>query len=211
MQYVLGQADFADRVFHVEPGILIPRPETAELCRWITADCSPEAHILDICTGSGCIAITLALNIGNAEVTGWDISTKALRIAQENARILNAPNVKIEQKDALNLHKDTQLYDIIVSNPPYICEKEKVDMAKNVLEHEPSIALFVPDDDPLRFYRAIAEFAATQLRSQGKLYFEINPIYEKETRKMLDILGFKKIETKVDAFGKERMMKAIKP
>ena len=260
VQYVLGKADFAGRTFHVEPGVLIPRPETAELCQWIEKDMieksivssedspedssgnSPQATddaslILDICTGSGCIAITLGLNIPNSEVTGWDISEDALRIAQENVEMMKAGNVRIEHQDALALPKaaetdnekmkgnddkevvkpkgkaktpSTQKWDLIVSNPPYICEKEKADMEKNVLEHEPSLALFVPDEDPLKFYRAIAEYASSALKSGGALYFEINPIYEKETREMLLKLDFKDIETKEDAFGKKRMMRAMK-
>ena len=215
VQYVLGEADFAGRTFHVEPGVLIPRPETAELCQWIEEDVSSlkaeeKKQILDICTGSGCIAITLGLNIPNSEVTGWDISEDALRIAQGNVEMMKAGNVRIEHQDALALPKAAEAADLIVSNPPYICEKEKADMEKNVLEHEPSIALFVPDEDPLKFYRAIAEYASSALKSEGALYFEINPIYEKETREMLEELGFKDIETKEDAFGKKRMMKAKK-
>ena len=233
VQYVLGEADFAGRTFRVEPGVLIPRPETAELCQWIEKDMieksivssgdspedssgnSPQATddaklILDICTGSGCIAITLGLNIPNSEVTGWDISEDALRIAQGNVEMLKARNVRIEYQDALALPKAAEAADLIVSNPPYICEKEKADMEKNVLEHEPSLALFVPDEDPLKFYRAIAEYASSALKSGGALYFEINPIYEKETREMLLKLDFKDIETKEDAFGKKRMMRAIK-
>ena len=260
VQYVLGEADFAGRPFHVEPGVLIPRPETAELCQWIEKDMieksivssedspedssgnSPQAtddarRILDICTGSGCIAITLGLNIPNSEVTGWDISEDALRIAQGNVEMMKAGNVRIELQDALAFPKaaetdnekmkgnddkevvkpkgeaktpSTQKWDLIVSNPPYICEKEKADMEKNVLEHEPSLALFVPDEDPLKFYRAIAEYASSALKSGRALYFEINPIYEKETREMLLKLDFKDIETKEDAFGKKRMMRAIK-
>ena len=237
VQYVLGEADFAGRTFHVEPGVLIPRPETAELCQWIEKDMieksivssgdssedspedssgnSPQATddaklILDICTGSGCIAITLGLNIPNSEVTGWDISEDALRIARGNVEMLKARNVRIEYQDALALPKAAEAADLIVSNPPYICEKEKADMEKNVLEHEPSLALFVPDEDPLKFYRAIAEYASSALKSGGALYFEINPIYEKETREMLLKLDFKDIETKEDAFGKKRMMRAIK-
>lgn len=228
VQYVLGEADFAGRTFHVEPGVLIPRPETAELCQWIEEDASSleadeRKRILDICTGSGCIAITLGLTIPNSEVTGWDISEDALRIAQGNVEMLKAGNVRIEYQDALMLPKAAEAaeasksesslskgWNIIVSNPPYICEKEKADMEKNVLEHEPSIALFVPDEDPLKFYRAIAEYASSALKSEGALYFEINPIYEKETREMLQSLGFKDIETQEDAFGKKRMMRAMK-
>ena len=234
VQYVLGEADFAGRTFHVEPGVLIPRPETAELCQWIEEEVSSQEaderkQILDICTGSGCIAITLGLNIPNSEVTGWDISEDTLRIAQGNVEMLKAGNVRIEYQDALMLPKAEEAeeaaeiseaaeaesslsksWNIIVSNPPYICEKEKADMEKNVLEHEPSIALFVPDEEPLKFYRAIAEYASSALKSEGALYFEINPIYEKETREMLEELGFKDIETKEDAYGKKRMMKAMK-
>ena len=206
VQYVLGQADFAGRTFHVEPGVLIPRPETAELCKWITEE--NKKRILDICTGSGCIAITLGLNLTEAEVTGWDISEDALRIAQGNAKTLEAKNVKIEHQDALALPRDREKWDVIVSNPPYICEKEKKDMARNVLAYEPSIALFVPDEDPLKFYRAIARYATKALKPGGTLYFEINPLYEKETREMLEGFRFSNIETKEDSFGKKRMMKA---
>ena len=232
VQYVLGEADFAGRTFHVEPGVLIPRPETAELCQWIeeevsSLDADDPKQILDICTGSGCIAITLGLTLPNSEVTGWDISEDALRIAQGNVEMLKARNVRIEYQDALMLPKAAEAaeaaeiseaaesslsksWNIIVSNPPYICEKEKADMEKNVLEHEPSIALFVPDEEPLKFYRAIAEYASSALKSEGALYFEINPIYEKEIREMLEELGFKDIKTKEDAYGKKRMMKAMK-
>lgn len=232
VQYVLGEADFAGRTFHVEPGVLIPRPETAELCQWIeeevsSLDADDSKQLLDICTGSGCIAITLGLTIPNSVVTGWDISEDALRIAQGNVEMLKARNVRIEYQDALMLPKAAEAaeaaeiseaaesslsksWNIIVSNPPYICEKEKADMEKNVLEHEPSIALFVPDKEPLKFYRAIAEYASSALKSEGALYFEINPIYEKETREMLEGLGFKAIDTKEDAFGKQRMMRAGK-
>ncbi len=210
VQYILGQADFAGRTFHVEPGVLIPRPETAELCDWITNEASRQSRILDICTGSGCIAITLGLNLENSEVTGWDISEDALRIALENVQALEAKNVKIEHQDALALPKAVEEWDVIVSNPPYICEKEKADMARNVLDYEPSIALFVPNEDPLKFYRVITEYAATALKPHGCLYFEINPIYEKETREMFEGFGFRDIETKEDSFGKKRMMRAVK-
>ena len=224
LQYILGETEFMGLTFHVEPGVLIPRPETAELYEWIEKDVTENkgitegekedntTRILDICTGSGCIAITLGLDIGGSEVTGWDISEDALKIAQGNIALLDAGNVKIEYQDALKLAEtsDTGRWNIIVSNPPYICEKEKADMEKNVLEHEPGIALFVPDEEPLKFYRAIAEYASSALKSGGALYFEINPIYEKETREMLEGLGFKAIDTKEDAFGKQRMMRAGK-
>lgn len=216
VQYVLGEADFAGRRFHVEPGVLIPRPETAELCRWIEADTALSAmQILDICTGSGCIAITLALDLPHATVTGWDISQDALRIAQNNVTLQDAENVTIAYQDALALPKasessHTEKWDIIVSNPPYICDKERDDMEQNVLEYEPSIALFVPDEDPLRFYRAIAEYASIALKPRGALYFEINPLYEQAMREMLQGLGFTDITTQKDSFGKNRMMRAIR-
>ena len=277
VQYVLGEADFAGRTFHVEPGVLIPRPETAELCQWIvetqnenwekeeaiirkefnispdvafkdvnmfeakgwlkrqylrlrflvkmlhiykktryTKLASPRPRIIDLCTGSGCIAITLSLDIPNSEVLGIDISDSACNVATKNAKQLASKAIfkNVDIFDLLEMcktnGKEHFKADIIVSNPPYICEKEKAEMEKNVLEHEPAIALFVPDEDPLKFYRAIAEFASTELRSLGMLYFEINPLYEKETREMLEGFGFKDIETKEDAFGKKRMMKAKK-
>ncbi len=277
VQYVLGEADFAGRTFHVEPGVLIPRPETAELCQWIvetqnenwekeeaiirkefnispdvafkdvnmfeakgwlkrqylrlrflvkmlhiykktryTKLASPRPRIIDLCTGSGCIAITLSLDIPNSEVLGIDISDSACNVATKNAKQLASKAIfkNVDIFDLLEMcktnGKEHFKADIIVSNPPYICEKEKAEMEKNVLEHEPAIALFVPDEDPLKFYRAIAEFASTELRSLGMLYFEINPLYEKETREMLKGFGFKDIETKEDAFGKKRMMRAMK-
>ena len=277
VQYVLGQADFAGRTFHVEPGVLIPRPETTELCQWIvetqnenlkeeeaiirkefnispdvafkdvnmfeakgwlkrqylrlrflvkmlhiykktryTKLASPRPRIIDLCTGSGCIAITLSLDIPNSEVLGIDISDSACNVATKNAKQLASKAIfkNVDIFDLLEMCKtnreDHFKADIIVSNPPYICEKEKADMEKNVLDHEPAIALFVPDEDPLKFYRAIAEFASLELRSWGMLYFEINPLYEKETREMLEGFGFKDIETKEDSFGKKRMMRAVK-
>jgi len=216
VQYVLGKADFAGRTFHVEPGVLIPRPETAELCEWMAKSASPQPRIMDLCTGSGCIAITLSLEIPNSEILGIDISDCACRIATENAKLLSS-KACFEKMDVFKLleryrkdTKDSPEVDMIVSNPPYICEKEKIDMAKNVLDYEPGIALFVPDEDPLKFYRTIAEIASIRLRCGGFLYFEINPIYEKETREMLEGFGFKDIKTKEDSFGKKRMMRAAK-
>lgn len=215
IQYILGSANFAGRTFRVKPGVLIPRPETAELCQWIEEDCkkshTTSPSILDLCTGSGCIAITLGLDCREAKVEGWDISEEALGIALSNAKDLGAENVCIKHANALALPKDEERWDIIVSNPPYICEKEKAGMEKNVLEHEPGIALFVPDEAPLLFYRAIAEYAGSALKPKGRLYFEINPIYEKEMTDMLRSLHFSCIETREDAFGKKRMMKAYRP
>ena len=212
VQYVLGQADFGGRTLHVEPGVLIPRPETYELCQWITEETPPHSThgakltILDIGTGSGCIACTLAAELTGACVTAWDISDEALRIAEGNARRLGV-SISFEKTDILNTPSSFLLpssFDIIVSNPPYICEKERKDMERNVLDYEPELALFVPDDDPLRFYRAIARLAAKALKPDGKLYFEINPLYAEEMKEMLREEGFSHTETRNDQFGKQR-------
>ena len=232
VQYVIGVADFCGRQFHVAPGVLIPRPETAELCRWITShgshgdrhsvrsnltECLSPCEVIDIGTGSGCIAITLALEMPKAKVTAWDISDDALQIAQENAKALGA-DVTFEKRDILSssntiptlFHIPSNEYDIIVSNPPYICDKEKVSMEKNVLEHETHLALFVPDDDPLLFYRAIAKYAIEALKPDGMLFFELNPIYAEDTESMLLDMGFKHTELKEDQYGKLRFLKATK-
>ena len=203
VQYIIGVADFFGRQFHVAPGVLIPRPETEELCRWILASDKhgltrtvreiphqSDANILDIGTGSGCIAITLALELPDAQVTAWDISDDALRIASKNAKQLGADVVFVKQ-DVLNISLTSHLspltshYDLIVSNPPYICEKEKSAMECNVLDHEPHLALFVPDDDPLLFYRAIAQYAVVALKPHGSLFFEVNPLYADDLAQML--------------------------
>ena len=228
VQYIIGVADFFGRQFHVAPGVLIPRPETEELCRWILASDkhglsrtvreSPhqsDAIILDIGTGSGCIAITLALELPDAKVTAWDISDDALRIASKNAKQLGADVVFVKQ-DVLNISLTSHLspltshYDLIVSNPPYICEKEKSAMECNVLDHEPHLALFVPDDDPLLFYRAIAQYAVVALKPQGSLFFEINPLYADDLARMLRMMSYHDILIHQDQFGKSRFLKATK-
>lgn len=218
VQYILGEAEFGGRTFHVEPGVLIPRPETAELVSKILAD-HPTGNLLDICTGSGCIAISLALALPHSTVTAWDISDDALRIAINNAQRLNA-NVRLEKRDALHLEEENTrnsndalphpTWDLIVSNPPYICNKEKASMSKNVLDYEPSIALFVPDDDPLVFYRSITAYGAKTLKPNGSLYFEINPLYAVETVQMMEGFGFSAIELMKDMQNKDRMIKATK-
>ena len=211
VQYILGQADFCGRTFMVNKHVLIPRPETAELCQWIIA--TDAAHILDIGTGSGCIAITLAAEMPEAEVTAWDISEEALQVAEENAKRTNV-HVKFEQVDILHLPSSilhlTSTFDLIVSNPPYICNKEREEMEVNVLEHEPHTALFVPDEDPLLFYRAIAQYGQTALKEGGWLYFEINPLYAEVLRKMLSKMSYHDIEIKEDQYGKQRMIRAKK-
>lgn len=210
VQYVLGRAEFSGRWFNVRPGVLIPRPETEELCAWITADSKASASpkVLDIGTGSGCIAITLQLDMPESKVTAWDISADALDVARENAQQLGA-NVNFVKQDALNAKPEGE-WDVIVSNPPYICEKEKKDMAVNVLEHEPHTALFVPDADPLLFYRAITRLAVQTLSKSGRLYFEINPIYADDTCRMMQAEGMTAVELRSDMYGKQRMAKGIK-
>jgi release factor glutamine methyltransferase len=207
VQYVLGVADFCGRQFHVAPGVLIPRPETAELCHLIAED--GGADILDIGTGSGCIAITLALDIADAKVTAWDISDEALVIAQQNSKTLGA-DVSFEKRDALNISLTPELWDVIVCNPPYICRKEAGEMEENVLKYEPDTALFVPDDDPLLFYRHIMNYAISALRKEGRLYFEINPIYADSIVEQLLQLGFADVQKIDDQFGKTRFVKASK-
>ena len=207
VQYVLGVADFCGRQFYVAPGVLIPRPETAELCHLIAED--GGADVLDIGTGSGCIAITLALDIADAKVTAWDISDDALAIAQQNAKTLGA-DVSFEKRDALNISQTSNIWDVIVSNPPYICRKEAAEMEENVLRYEPDTALFVPDDDPLLFYRHIMNYAASALRQEGRLYFEINPIYADSIVEQLQQLGFADVQKIDDQFGKIRFIKACK-
>lgn len=210
VQYVLGRAEFCGRWFSVRPGVLIPRPETEELCAWITADSKASASpkVLDIGTGSGCIAITLQLDMPESKVTAWDISADALDVARENAQQLGA-NVNFVRQDALNAKPEGE-WDVIVSNPPYICEKEKKDMAVNVLEHEPHTALFVPDAAPLLFYRAITRLAVQTLSKGGRLYFEINPIYADDTCHMMRAEGMTAVELRSDMYGKQRMAKGVK-
>lgn len=210
VQYVLGRAEFSGRWFNVRPGVLIPRPETEELCAWITADSKASGipKVLDIGTGSGCIAITLQLDMPESKVTAWDISADALDVARENAQRFGA-NVNFVKLDALNAKPEGE-WDVIVSNPPYICEKEKKDMAVNVLEHEPHTALFVPDADPLLFYRAITRLAVQTLSKGGRLYFEINPIYADDTCRMMRAEGMTAVELRSDMYGKQRMAKGIK-
>ena len=221
VQYIIGVADFCGRQFHVEPGVLIPRPETEELCRMVIEEReisqkgqSPLCEILDIGTGSGCIAITLALELPDAKVTAWDISDDALRIASANAKALGA-SVTFQHHDALDsslftLHSSLPKWDLIVSNPPYICRKEADGMDKNVLGYEPHEALFVPDDDPLLFYRAIARYATKALKPNGYLFFEINPLYADGLTQLLGEMLCYNAEILNDQFGKPRFLKATK-
>ena len=220
IQYVLGRASFCGRSFAVAPGVLIPRPETEELCRLImNTHPSESLNILDIGTGSGCIAITLALEMPDAEVEAVDISPEALAIAEANAARLGA-KVSFHQYDILSedspplgrgrgwVAPSTPKYDIIVSNPPYICECERADMERNVLDYEPHTALFVPDDDPLLFYRTIGQKALTMLVPGGILCFEINPLYCDQLIELLRSQGYGEVEAVSDSFGKRRFVTA---
>lgn len=167
---------------------------------------APHPSILDIGTGSGCIAITVALALPQARVTAWDISTDALAIAAGNAHRLGA-SVRFEHQDALNAPDDEERWDVIVSNPPYICDRERADMSDNVLSYEPELALFVPDNDPLLFYRAIARYASKALKPGGRLLFETNTAYVHEVAQAMADEGFTAIEVRNDCFGKPRMVK----
>lgn len=215
VQYILGQADFFGRTFRVTPAVLIPRPETGELCQWVVdevrdkrQETSEDLSVLDIGTGSGCIAITLAAELPETKVAAWDISEEALQVARKNA-LLNGVSVSFELHDALYTTAATQrTVDIIVSNPPYICNKERASMEPNVLDHEPHTALFVPDDDPLLFYRAIAHYGQTALRPEGNLYFEINPLYADPLCAMLTAMAYHDIIIKEDQYGNQRMIRA---
>lgn len=254
VQYVLGHATFCGRTFHVEPGVLIPRPETEELCLRIVSQTNrpycalqPPAplRVLDVGTGSGCIAVTLALDLWNAAVTAWDISPDALLIARDNAHALQA-RVNFELRDILAAAPSAPAtpsapaapasasvlptaiaitvanppsqpvasppcWDLIVSNPPYIADSERTAMASTVLDHEPALALFVPDNDPLRFYRATARYARATLSPGGRLFFEINPLYAEPLRSLLASLSFTAITIADDQFARPRFCAATQP
>ena len=212
IQYIFGSARFYGNSLKVTHATLIPRPETEELVALIDKENrETDLRVLDVGTGSGCIAVTLARVLRFPIVDAIDISEDALAVAQENAQSLRV-NVNFKKGDALAMEKPkTPIYDIIVSNPPYIADKEREDMSQNVLQYEPHTALFVPDNDPLRFYRAIGDYGTKALKGGGRLYFEINPLYVEEMRAMLDAMGYKEIRAVRDLPGKERMMVAVKP
>ena len=209
LQYVLGETTFYGRRFKCDQRALIPRPETEELIDWIINDVSNDGNIriLDIGCGSGCIAITLAKELKNSTVTALDISKEAISLTEENCKMNNC-QVECINEDIFNF-SDTQ-YDIIVSNPPYICDYEAANMESNVIDYEPHLALFVPDNSPLKFYEKITEYAARNLRSRGKLYFEINRKYGKEMQLLLEKFGFINIELRKDISNNDRMIKGEK-
>lgn len=244
VQYVLGEAEFCGMELRVRPGVLIPRPETEELVAWAAEvgkkmmqaekpetpgtpekqekTTHPALRILDIGTGSGCIAIALARQLPQAEVEAWDVSEEALEVARENGEQMGVGVAwrKVDVLDGLDnlegLDNPGELerpapFSLIISNPPYICEEERGEMEANVLEHEPEVALFVPNDDPLRFYRRMAELGRDGLLAAGgTLLFEVNRRFGHEVVRMLEEMGYEEVELRKDFFGNERMVKAIK-
>jgi release factor glutamine methyltransferase len=208
LQYVIGSTPFCGLTFKVDSRVLIPRPETAELVEWIARDACNNGFLLDIGTGSGCIAISLAHILTGWKVQGWDISDGALEVARLN-NVQNGTDVEFCKVDILDAPGQDYGFDVIVSNPPYVMDSEKVQMENTVLDYEPHSALFVSDDDPLLFYRAIAEFGRRALNQKGRLYFEINPLKAEAMADLLYEAGYHDIELRKDIFGKQRMIKAI--
>ncbi len=214
IQYLLGKTNFYGLDFEVNSNVLIPRPETEELVEWIIKENSnierhKELKILDIGTGSGCIAISLAKNLVKAKVFAIDVSEGALATAKRNA-VSNDVSVTFLHRNILETDDLMQEFDVIVSNPPYVRNLEKEEIKKNVLDYEPHLALFVADNDALIFYRKIAELAQTNLRKNGSLYFEINQYLGKETVELLEDLGFKNIELRKDIYDNDRMIFCVK-
>lgn len=211
VQYVLGHARFYGLDFKVTPDVLIPRPETEELVGLVVDHCgrTPDLRVLDAGTGSGCIAIALSRYLLFPQITAIDISPRALEVAKENAVALKS-RVRFRQADILNLPADSDQWDVIVSNPPYICDSEARAMEPNVLDYEPHTALFVPDDDPLRFYTSLARYAIKALSPGGALFFEINPLYVDPLTKMLATEGFSRVSQHTDMQGRARFVSAIK-
>lgn len=212
IQYLLGRTEFYGLEFQVNGNTLIPRPETEELVQWILFDCeraqrTQPLRILDIGTGSGCIAIALAKNLPDAMVSAIDVSPEALEVAARNA-VFNGVKVQFLQQDILETTDLATQYDIIVSNPPYVRELEKQEIKPNVLEHEPHLALFVADDDALVFYKKITQLALKHLTQDGKLYFEINQYLGTEMVELLKNLDFKSLNLRKDIYGNDRMLKA---
>ena len=217
LQYVLGEADFYGLKFKVNSNVLIPRPETEELVQWIKNDITRTVptgtgkNLLDIGTGSGCIALTLKSQIPDLDVTALDVSYLALEVVQENAQRLelNITSINLDILDT-QATESLPIYDYIVSNPPYVLAKDKTEMHSNVLKYEPHLALFVSDDDPLLFYRQIALFAQKHLRKGGALYFEIHEKQAVGVRYFLELMGFQNITIQKDMSGKDRMAKGTK-
>ena len=222
VQFVLGEAEFCGMELKVRPGVLIPRPETEELVAWaveegkrLAGNLTEEKNwsrlrMLDIGTGSGCIALALARLLAGADVEAWDVSEEALEVARENGEKVGV-QVRWRRMDVLDKLEAPSPFSLIVSNPPYICEEEKGEMEAHVLEHEPELALFVPNEDPLRFYRRIAEIGMEGLLVEGgALLFEVNRRFGQQVVRMLEGMGYEEVELRKDFFGNDRMVKAIK-
>ena len=215
IQYIIGSTEFFGLQFKVSPAVLIPRPETEELVDWIIRDVKSDVpslknakiKILDIGTGSGCIAISLAKNLPKAEIYALDVSTEALAIAKKNAR-LNECDIKFIQMDILSTNTLVHKFDIIVSNPPYVREEEKEQMQQNVLNNEPDIALFVKNENPLIFYDKISELATLFLKKNGTIYFEINQFLGKKMESLLSKKGLDDITLRKDIYGADRIIRA---
>lgn len=211
IHYVIGECEFYGLRFSVDNSVLIPRPETEELVRWIIEENKKESlRILDIGTGSGCIPISLKSKLKGADVGASDVSKKALNVAMQNAKS-NSVDVSFYHNDVLKDSLAMSKLDIIVSNPPYITESEASSMENRVADKEPKIALFVPDEDPLLFYKRICQLALEGLNSNGKIYFEVHEDYAKQVCDVLEAHSFVDIQCKQDLQGKERMVRAIKP
>lgn len=210
IQYIFSKSYFFDLEFYVDENVLIPRPETEELVHWIISE-NPQHQnisIIDLCTGSGCIAISLKNKLQLANVSAIDISQKAIEVATKNA-INNKTEINFLISDIFKFSRN-EIFDVIVSNPPYVCNNEKTLMHKNVLDYEPHLALFVDDENALVFYSAIAKFGITNLKHNGKIYLEINENLANETSKIFYDLGYKFVEIKKDINGKNRMLKVNK-
>ena len=212
VQYILGKTFFYDLEFNVTPDVLIPRPETEELVNWLIDDYKNHLQtitLLDIGTGSGCIPISIKKHLPQANINAVDISEKALEVAKRNAK-KNEVSINFMQLDILDKERWHELpeTDVIISNPPYVCDSEKQMMQPNVLDYEPHLALFVSNDDPLLFYNAITDFAIQKLKPNGSLYFEINENFALKTKTLLEIKGFTNCEIHKDMQGKNRMIKA---
>ena len=211
IQYILGKTEFMDTHFEVDENVLIPRPETEELIQWILDSYPKDAalRILDIGTGSGCIPVVLAKHLTISNIEGMDLSGKALKIARKNARN-NKVRVHFFQADILNISRLHDSYDVIVSNPPYVRESEKLSMRNNVLKYEPDLALFVSDGDPLIFYRRIAILGKSSLKTGGSLFFEINQYLARDLLQLLENEGYANLQVKKDIYGADRMIRAVK-
>jgi len=212
IQYIFGYTEFYGLRFSVSPSVLIPRPETEELVHWILSDIkNSHVRILDIGTGSGCIPVTLAYHLKQSVVYGLDVSSDALLVANANAK-MHHTEIDFIHGNILEISTDNLPHElnVLVSNPPYVTYEQKKVMHKNVTDYEPDLALYVPDDDPLRFYRRIAQLGLVVLAEGGTLYFEINELFGDETIQMLKLLGYNNLQLRNDISGKARMVKAKK-